>query len=50
VHDEGLSVIAVPERSPDELAGVFINRDFKASPPPRFPEALPRFAPSWTRW
>jgi GNAT superfamily N-acetyltransferase len=41
----GLSVIAVPEGSPDELAGVFINRDFKASPPPGFPEALPRFTP-----
>jgi hypothetical protein len=30
-----LSVVAVSERSPDELAGVFINRDFKAPLPPR---------------
>ena len=41
----GLSVIAVPESSPDELAGVFLNRDFKGPLPPGFPEALPRFAP-----
>ncbi len=41
----GLSVIAVHEDSPDELAGVFINRDFKAPLPPGFPEALPRFNP-----
>src|SRR5262249_55059189 len=33
----GLSVIAVPKGSPDELAGVFINRDFKALLPPPLP-------------
>ncbi len=41
----GLSVIAVPEDSPDELAGVFINRDFKAPLPAGFPKGLDGFAP-----
>ena len=40
-----LSVIVVSERSPDELAGVFINRDFKAPLPPGVPADFPRFAP-----
>lgn len=40
-----LSVIAVSERSPDELAGVFINRDFKAPLPPGVPDDFPRFEP-----
>lgn len=40
-----LSVIAVAERSPDELAGVFINRDFTAPLPAGVPDDFPRFAP-----
>jgi len=40
-----LSVIAVSERSPDELAGVFINRDFKAPLPSGVPDDFPRFEP-----
>lgn len=40
-----LSVIAVSERFPDELAGVVINRDFKAPLPPGVPDDFPRFAP-----
>jgi hypothetical protein len=41
----GLSVIAVSERSPDQLAGVIINRDFKAPLPPGVPDDFPSFAP-----
>lgn len=40
-----LSVIAVSERYPDELVGVFINRDFKAPFPPGVPDNFPRFEP-----
>ncbi|MGA9311809.1 MAG: hypothetical protein WBV74_15745 [Pseudonocardiaceae bacterium] len=40
-----LSVVAVSERSPDELAGVFINRDFKAPLPLGVPDDFPRFEP-----
>jgi GNAT superfamily N-acetyltransferase len=40
-----LSVIAVSERSPDELAGVFISRDFKALLPLGVPDDFPRFEP-----
>ncbi|QRK07448.1 hypothetical protein JQX13_46795 [Archangium violaceum] len=46
----GLSVIAVPEDSPDERAGVFINRDFKAPLPTGFPDGVPGSPPSSTRW
>ncbi|MBK9260664.1 MAG: hypothetical protein IPM54_12685 [Polyangiaceae bacterium] len=41
----GLSVIAVPEEAPDLLAGVFINRDFKAPLPAGIPDHFPRFGP-----
>ncbi|MGH3546862.1 MAG: hypothetical protein ACRDQU_01780 [Pseudonocardiaceae bacterium] len=40
-----LSVIAISELSPDQLAGVFINRDFKAPLPPWVPDDFPRFEP-----
>ncbi|MGH3573437.1 MAG: hypothetical protein ACRDUW_16655 [Pseudonocardiaceae bacterium] len=40
-----LSVIAVSDRSPDELAGVFISRDFKALLPLGVPDEFPRFEP-----
>jgi hypothetical protein len=41
----GLSVIAVPEEAPEQIAGVFINRDFKAPLPAGIPEDFPRFGP-----
>lgn len=41
----GLSVIAVSERSPDELVGVSLNRDFKSPLPPGVPDDFARFAP-----
>jgi hypothetical protein len=41
----GLSVVAVPEDAPGKLAGVFINRDFKAPLPRGIPDDYPRFGP-----
>jgi hypothetical protein len=41
----GLSVIAISEEAPEQLAGVFINRDFKAPPPAGIPEDFPRLGP-----
>ncbi|MEO7195697.1 MAG: hypothetical protein ABIZ05_12925 [Pseudonocardiaceae bacterium] len=40
-----LSVVAISELSPDQLVGVFINRDFKAPLPPGVPDDFPRFEP-----
>ncbi|MDQ2882559.1 MAG: hypothetical protein M3Y48_15505 [Actinomycetota bacterium] len=40
-----LSVVAISELSPDQLAGVCINRDFKAPLPPGVPDDFPRFEP-----
>lgn len=40
-----LSVIAVSERSPGELAGAFISRDFGAPLPLGVPDNFPRFEP-----
>lgn len=40
-----LSVVALTEESPEDLAGVFINRDFKAPPPAGVPDDFPRWAP-----
>ena len=42
---KGLSVIAVPEQGREVLAGVFINRDFKAPLPVGVPASFPRWAP-----
>jgi ribosomal protein S18 acetylase RimI-like enzyme len=40
-----LSVIAVPEEAPHQIAGVFMNRDFKAPLPAGIPDEFPRFGP-----
>ncbi len=42
---QGLSVIAVPEEAPSQMAGVFLNREFKALLPPDILDEFPRFRP-----
>lgn len=41
----GLSVIAVSEEAPQQLAGVLVNRDFTLPRPTGAPEDFPRFGP-----
>lgn len=41
----GLSVVAVPETSPDTLAAAFLSRDFKSRVPEGLAQDFPWFAP-----